>query len=33
MVTYDDVTRPLLLIAEVSGAPANLTLAGTGGGG
>ena len=33
MVTYDDVTRPPLLIAEVSGAPVNLTLAVTGGGG
>ena len=24
LVTYDDVTRPPLLIAEVSGAPVNL---------
>ena len=27
LVTYDDVTRPPLLIAEVSGAPVNLTRA------
>ena len=25
LLTYDDVTRPPLLIAEVSGAPVNLT--------